>query len=277
MLDVHHANHPDHSWRDFFVHIATICIGLLIAIGLEQSVEWIHHRHQLHQLEEDLHTEGLRNLHIALDNIRSSEQRRQIDVAQYVELVNAARAHRPPATLPWPQEQNYIKPAYAVWTVAQQSDTSGLLPREDAQRYVRLYSVVQIAADQVDAINAVAAKKSVTLLPSVSDPSTLKDFPGNGQPFHYDLSLLPPDDLRQVRDAVGNDIATARLGISRNVYLYGIQWAVLHGSRSDEENLRILYDAMAVYHRGGTDALLTKYPLPDSTTSIASQSPENSQ
>ena len=77
MLDVHPPHAPPHTWKDFFIHIATICVGLLIAVGLEQTVEWIHHRHQLHQLEQDLQTEGIRNLHVALDNIRSSEQRRQ--------------------------------------------------------------------------------------------------------------------------------------------------------------------------------------------------------
>jgi hypothetical protein len=42
MLDVHPALHATTTWR-FFIHIATIVIGLLIAIGLEQTVELIHH------------------------------------------------------------------------------------------------------------------------------------------------------------------------------------------------------------------------------------------
>jgi hypothetical protein len=47
MLDVHPAHHAASTWRDFFIHIATIVLGLLIAVGLEQTVEYIHHRHQL--------------------------------------------------------------------------------------------------------------------------------------------------------------------------------------------------------------------------------------
>jgi hypothetical protein len=46
MLDVHAPHERVHSWSDFFVHIATIVIGLLIAVGLEQTVEYFHHRHQ---------------------------------------------------------------------------------------------------------------------------------------------------------------------------------------------------------------------------------------
>jgi hypothetical protein len=36
VLEVHPPHHAASSWRDFFIHIATIVIGLLIAIGLEQ-------------------------------------------------------------------------------------------------------------------------------------------------------------------------------------------------------------------------------------------------
>jgi hypothetical protein len=38
MLDVHPAHHAASTWRDFFIHIATIVLGLLIAISFEQLV-----------------------------------------------------------------------------------------------------------------------------------------------------------------------------------------------------------------------------------------------
>jgi hypothetical protein len=47
MLDVHPPDHAVHSWGDFFVHITTIVIGLLIAVGLEQAVESIHHHNEV--------------------------------------------------------------------------------------------------------------------------------------------------------------------------------------------------------------------------------------
>src|SRR5580704_18129276 len=64
MLDVHPPHHAASTWRDFFIHIATIVIGLLIAVALEQTVEAIHHRHQRHQLQEDLHNEAEQNLQV---------------------------------------------------------------------------------------------------------------------------------------------------------------------------------------------------------------------
>jgi len=35
MLDVHPPHEAAHTWKDFFIHIATIVVGLLIAIGGE--------------------------------------------------------------------------------------------------------------------------------------------------------------------------------------------------------------------------------------------------
>jgi len=57
VIDVHAPHEPVHGWRDFFLHIITITIGLLIALGLEGSVEWLHHRHLVHEAEESLHSE----------------------------------------------------------------------------------------------------------------------------------------------------------------------------------------------------------------------------
>ncbi len=64
MLEVHPPHTTVRTWRDFFLHIATITVGLLIAISLEQSVEALHHRHQRFQLEHDLRVEARKNLHL---------------------------------------------------------------------------------------------------------------------------------------------------------------------------------------------------------------------
>ena len=39
MLDVHPPHEAAHTWKDFFIHIATIVVGLLIAVSFEQTVE----------------------------------------------------------------------------------------------------------------------------------------------------------------------------------------------------------------------------------------------
>ena len=45
----------------FLHHIATITIGLLIAVSLAQTVEFFHHRHQRQQLVAQLHDDSVKN------------------------------------------------------------------------------------------------------------------------------------------------------------------------------------------------------------------------
>ena len=74
MLDVHPPHVSTHTWRDFFIHIATICIGLLIAVGLEQTVEAIHRHHQRQELLEQLDAEHRQILKDATDAAASDER-----------------------------------------------------------------------------------------------------------------------------------------------------------------------------------------------------------
>jgi hypothetical protein len=57
MIDVHAPEHPIHGVRDFFLHLFTITVGLLIALGLENTVEWRHHVHIRHEAESNLRHE----------------------------------------------------------------------------------------------------------------------------------------------------------------------------------------------------------------------------
>jgi hypothetical protein len=74
MLDVHPPHAPTHTWRDFFIHIATIVIGLFIAVGLEQTVEFFHHRHQVHVARERIWEEARVNQRIVLEDERGIER-----------------------------------------------------------------------------------------------------------------------------------------------------------------------------------------------------------
>jgi hypothetical protein len=62
MIDVHAPEHGINGVRDFFIHLFTITIGLLIALGLEAGAEAIHHRHQRQEAETLIRREIQDNL-----------------------------------------------------------------------------------------------------------------------------------------------------------------------------------------------------------------------
>jgi hypothetical protein len=262
MLDVHPPHEAAHTWKDFFIHIATIVVGLLIAIGLEQSVEYFHHRHQLHQLHEDLHAESLRNLHIALTDIDDSEALHTRDMAIYQEVVMAHRDHRAPFLHTTLGHSNYVKPASAVWTVAQQSGTLGLLPRDEAQLYVRVYSLVDQASGVLAQGNAASSKLLDALSPGVAVLSSEQQTLDPVARYSATWAALDEEDFRDARNALAELNDAYAYGANRNVFVYGIEWSVLHGSRSDEENLHTMFDVANIYMTAGKAALLAKYPLP---------------
>ena len=46
-----HRPKPLHGWRDILLEIGVIVVGIVIAVGLEQAVEFFHHQHQREKLE----------------------------------------------------------------------------------------------------------------------------------------------------------------------------------------------------------------------------------
>ena len=71
MLDVHAPEHPVQSLRDFFLHLFTITIGLLIALGLEAAVEWRHHVHVGDEAETNIVSELKDNQRDLADVLKS--------------------------------------------------------------------------------------------------------------------------------------------------------------------------------------------------------------
>jgi hypothetical protein len=135
MIDIHVPHKSEHTWTDFFIHIATIIVGLIIAIGLEQTVEAIHHLHQRHQLEENLREEFRANLRRDANDFRIFAGIR----AYTVELKSAVSARRagspsppsPPAANDPRRHRIPTAPSVAMWDSAKLDATITLLPSRE--------------------------------------------------------------------------------------------------------------------------------------------------
>jgi hypothetical protein len=159
MLDVHPPHHAAGTWRDFLIHIATIVLGLLIAIGLEQTVELLHHRHQRHQLQEDLRNEAEQNLQVIDRDLKMQNLEPWFQQAMNAASAagpNKIRIRLPPAPcLPGSvgtAEYRYFAPSQAVWTTAKESGIVALLPVAESRMYARLahnYDLLEYVRDQV--------------------------------------------------------------------------------------------------------------------------------
>jgi hypothetical protein len=125
MLDVHPAPHSASTWREFFIHIATIVIGLLIAIGLEQTVEKLHQRHQRHQLQEALQRDGEANREYIKDNIAMTQSIVDWSLEQAATVEHTGPTG--PLTMRRMPDARLYAPDAGVWLAAKASGRASLL------------------------------------------------------------------------------------------------------------------------------------------------------
>ena len=175
MLDVHAPHQAARGWRDFFVHITTIAVGLLIAIGLEQVVESIHHMHQVRDAREALALEREANRHEfarTTEMFRRETARFQANLAvfQYLQQHPGAPPQTWPGKVNW---HNWITDFSATaWQTAQQSGVTALMPQPEVRAAEGLYRNLGIVqASKADRLHAItAARRYMTL---DADPSRL--------------------------------------------------------------------------------------------------------
>ncbi len=130
--------HGIHGARDFFLHLFTITIGLLIALGLEAGVEAVHHRHQREQAETLIRQEiqdNLTTLHEGAPVV-TKELTQMMTVLQTLE----ARAQSQPGTL---KESDFLfregNIQDAAWRTANATDAVSFMDYEEVERFSDAY------------------------------------------------------------------------------------------------------------------------------------------
>jgi hypothetical protein len=164
MLDVHPPQHAVTTWRDFFIHMTAIVLGLLIAIGLEQSVEALHRLDHRHELEAQLFDEAQQNAGIIEGNFKVDE----IEMAWLLGLQQDVRAmiagggkirfaYRPHPEASPGVPAHFITYRTGVWDAAKQDATVALLPALEAQAYTLAYQQEERTTEyryrMIDALN----------------------------------------------------------------------------------------------------------------------------
>lgn len=144
-MEVHPPHGSIHNWRDFFIHLITITVGLLIALGLEGLVEVQHNRHLLHQAEANLSGEIRDNeASLSRDEKELIGEKRQIE--NNLALLASARARGKTQELPgfrwqWNGMQS------SAWETARNTGALALMPYDAGQRYSVIYAQ-QAAVDE---------------------------------------------------------------------------------------------------------------------------------
>ena len=167
MLDVHAPHDAVRTWKDFFIHIAAIAVGLLIAIGLEQTVEYFHHRHQVAEMRRSLAEE--RRMNEVIFTSACNEFRRYAPILLgSLQTLTYVRTHPGAPPSQWPGRFSfYISIVHfqdSAWKIALQSAALAYMPRVEVQTYSDVYArLAEISDHSVEEFHAVIRAKSFML------------------------------------------------------------------------------------------------------------------
>jgi hypothetical protein len=240
MIDVHAPHKSDHTWTDFFIHVGTIFVGLLLAISLEQSVEWVHHRHQRHQLEEDLHAEMRMNNEFLSRDFAYLAATRDWAADQAQSIQSAIATHTTSRLVYQPPPRNfdlYVLPNDSVWQHASESGTAALLPREEAQSYTLLY---RFRARLFDTYKQLFDAHYVVIASGLRFSS--------GHNPRPDFSRMTPAQLDEFSSALSKEATALNTNIVFCGFMAGAQRALLDGATSESEIVRAMTDSRNPYH-----------------------------
>jgi hypothetical protein len=202
MLDVHPPHEAAHTWKDFFIHIATIVVGLLIAVGLEQMVEALHHHEQVQHARESLSAEREKNRKLfALEtrNLEFYTPRFNANLAVFRYL----REHPGAPSATWPGSvvwgNNEVPFVTAAWSTVQRDAVIEHLTQEEVEQFDDLYQ-------RLNNIRAAELQERASV-----------ERTGHLYAATDELQHASSEDLNQLIDAT-NDvlIAHARIGTEMN-------------------------------------------------------------
>jgi len=168
MLDVHAPHSSIHRWRDFFIHMATVSIGLLIALGLEAAAEWVHHRNQVAETRSALQRElqqdrGRFAANTGYFRNESAMLQNNLIVLRYLKLHPGAPPAQLPGILLW--ESNNARMEDSAWKTACQTGITAFMPQEEVMQASQLYAFF----DRIDRAHEEEADALIDAIGSASD------------------------------------------------------------------------------------------------------------
>lgn len=231
-MEIHPPEHGIHSFRDFLVHMGTIILGLLIAIGLEQSVETFHRRHERIDLRASLREEAEQVITDA-DHTESKLRQRLDIMSRRRSFVYAALwtgQHKDgDKIVSIPEDLEY--PFDPIFRSALATSRVSLLSPEETTAYMELmYDMEQTKSSYSDYANAVHERMRFET-----------ELPRTEKEDEIDIARVDRELLQRYLDLVAAEIETGQRLRIDCAQTAGAEKVLLHG----ELQLSKLYEGEA--------------------------------
>lgn len=235
MLDVHPPHHPTHTWKDFFVHLATIVVGLLIAVGLEQTVESLHHRHLAQEFEAQMEEE-FSNDRTMLGKDVALQDAYRLYLADLQAAINA-KLDDQPYTMPSRDDPRntyeFSIPQLSAYFAAKQNGTLSYLDNKKLGIFNRIARQHDLIVDIANSYRiAMEANRAFRFRYDYQAEPILF----NSRPGYVDVGRLSKPELLLYRDIVGAIMGQVESLTFRCKYMNAMMQVVQDGA-VDETDL----------------------------------------
>ena len=188
MIDVHPPEHGIHGFRDFLIHLLTITVGLLIELGLEASVEALHHRHQRHEAEATIRQELQQNR----EDLMKAQGSIQLEMRNMEAILNFLEArsqgqHGDPSGLTLVMHEGPLHDA--AWRTAASTGVLSYMDYGEVEKYALAYK----EQDEFEAME----------IQALNEYLQLDSFVVNG----FDPQHVSPDDVKAALPEVRHALA----------------------------------------------------------------------
>jgi len=140
-LDVHAPHEPIHGVKDFLLHLLTITVGLLIAVGIEGCVE-LHREHKLVKEARATLREEIEDNSKVMEGAVADLEKAKGQMQKNMDLLTRIQVN--------PKDQEPDGPSIdasfsnkslkgTAWKTAETTGALGFMPYTEAQRYADLY------------------------------------------------------------------------------------------------------------------------------------------
>jgi hypothetical protein len=133
-----HKPHAAKTWNEFFIELGTIVAGILIAIALEQTVDYFRHADQLRAVRRELVAEIEQNRNITAGNLASFVKIRTA-LARDIAILRVSQTERGQIAARFDYSWDLRRVQDGAWQAAKQGGALELMPRVELRRYAFVY------------------------------------------------------------------------------------------------------------------------------------------
>lgn len=186
-MEIDLPREPIHSVKDFFIHIFTITVGILIALGLEQVVIAYHHHGVANEARANIVSEigdNKRELDFELREAPKLKKQYQ----QTIDVIEAFLAHKPLKQASMEVNFNRAELSSTSWNTAQSTGALSFLNYGEVKSFSSAYGLQDAVMQQQESVVASAE----LALSNLSDPAKMssQDLQGTKQELKRTMAGL---------------------------------------------------------------------------------------